>query len=147
MVGQLYVWILYRYPCRYYNWIFNVGMMKKLLLLVLLTIGYMAGAQETIQSVEAQIGVKRNQSKDWKWKQLVPCQVVFTLDNAVITTNDRDESVYTTYETVQVTNRMGVWKAHDNRGKECIIRMEYTYPKGKIEVEYKSICYRYFFNN
>jgi len=145
MVGQVYVWIFYRYPCRYYNWIFNVGMMKKLLLLVMLAISHIAGAQEEIQSVEGQIGVRKLISNEWKWKKAKPCEVLFTIENNQIKSNDRAKSVYNTYETIKANDKVGIWKATDEKGKQCTVRIEYNNPMSKLEIEYSYTCYRYFF--
>jgi hypothetical protein len=121
--------------------------MKKLLLLAMLTIGYIAGAQEKIQSVEAQIGVRRTVSSEWKWKRIVPCKLLFILDKNDIITNDKDHSVYTTYETLEATENRGVWKARDKDGIECIVKIEYNYSNNILDIEYDKTCYRYFFNN
>ena len=111
----------------------------------MLAIGNIASTQEEVKSIEAQVALRRNASKEWKWKNIIPCDVVFIIDNNNITTNDKLSSIYTTYETIIANENKGMWKALDQKGKQCTFKIEYDYPLSKIEIEFKNRCYRYFF--
>lgn len=120
--------------------------MRNILLLVMLAMGYVASAQEEIQSVKCQMGKRKNELKEWRWTKVKACKVKFILDDSEIRANDKANSVYTTYQTIEATSQKGVWKAYDEKGNQCIITIQYGYPMNTVEIVYSDTYYIYFFN-
>lgn len=121
--------------------------MRKLLILVMLTIGIMVNAQETIQSYAVDVSFSKNQSGDWKFKKRKDCHVLFTISGNTIKSNDKAHSIYTTYENLSTTNKEASWNALDERNLNCVITIGYNGPESYIIIKYPNSCYKYFFKN
>ena len=120
--------------------------MKVILFCLLLTLFNQLFAQEEIQSVKCQMGKRKNESKEWRWTKVKVCKVKFILDDSEIRASDKANSVYTTYQTIEARDKKGVWKAYDEKGKHCVVTIQYGYPMNTVEIVYSDTYYLYFFN-
>lgn len=120
-------------------------MMRKMLLLVMLAMGYVASAQEKIYSHALEVARNKKESGDWKWDKRQSCDAIFTLKGDTISIND-DHSVYVTYKTVSANSTEALWLARDQDNKDCTVKIEYGVNDNYITISYYNLSYRYIFN-
>lgn len=118
-------------------------MKKSLFSLLLIFFSFEFYCQTYIQSYALDIGHWNNNYRKWDWESTKKCNVLFTLQGDVILSNDKANSTYYTYETIN----KGSWKALDEKRRECIISIVYNEPDYCfLIVIYNDICYRYIYS-
>jgi hypothetical protein len=121
--------------------------MRKLLLIVILAIGYIANAQEEIRSYAVDVSFDKNRSGEWKWKKQKVCHVIFTISGNNIMTNDLAGSFYITYENLSVSSREATWLAKDEKNRECTVKIEYGISTSCLTITYPDSCFKYYFKD